>query len=259
MLASLGVRVLLCAGLGDESGEVLEHLIPDDGIELRSVPLGSRKGASVQDRRGGDRTVVAQAPGGPLDRHEHDALYELALTRRSGAWHRIAVRSARRPGRPGRALRQAPCGPAGQRRTVAVDLSGDRLGAALQGGPSLVKVSHEELVDDGRCPSPKPADLVEAMRGLRADGAGTVVVSRADEPALPLVDDDVVAIHTPPLQPAEPKRAGDSMTAGMVAVLARGGAPLDALQRGGMRCVEHRAPRTGHRRRRGRRRAVGTH
>ena len=36
----------------------------------------------------------------------------------------------------------------------------------------------------------------------------------------------------PPLEPAEPKGAGDSMTAGMVAGLARGDSPVDALRVG---------------------------
>ena len=30
----------------------------------------------MHDRRDGERTVIAEAPGGALDRHEHDELYE---------------------------------------------------------------------------------------------------------------------------------------------------------------------------------------
>lgn len=232
MLTSLGVRVVLCAGLGGESGDVLEHLIPGDGLELRFVRLGSRNGGYVHDRRDGDRTVVAQAPGGALDRHEHDALYELALT--AGLEHGTALLSGPHDDRvvPAELYGRLTTDLQANSCTVAVDLSGDRLNAALQGGPALVKVSHEELLDDGRADSAEPADLVAAMRALRQDGAGIVVVSRAAEPALALVDDDVVAVHMPPLQPAEPKGAGDSMTAGMVAALARGASPVDALRTG---------------------------
>jgi 1-phosphofructokinase len=232
MLTSLGVRVVLCAGLGGESGDVLEHLIPGDGLELRSVRLGSRNGAYVHDRRKGDRTVVAQAPGGALDRHEHDALYELALT--AGLEHGTALLSGPHDDRvvPAELYGRLTTDLQSNGVTVAVDLSGERLVAALRGGPALVKVSHEELLDDGRADSAEPPDLTAAMRGLRADGAGIVVVSRAADPALALVDDDVVAVHMPPLQAAEPKGAGDSMTAGMVAALARGAAPVDALRTG---------------------------
>ncbi|WP_300011724.1 PfkB family carbohydrate kinase [Pseudonocardia sp.] len=232
MLQSLGVPVVLCAGLGGETGDVLADLIPGEGIELRAVRLRSRNGGYVHDRRSGDRTVVAEARGGAQDRHEQDELYELALA--AGLEH-------------GRALLSGPNGdrvlpPAFYARlatdlrangvSVAVDLSGERFAAAMEGRPDLVKISHEELVDDGLSPSAEPTDLIAAMRRLRADGAGIIVVSRAADPALALIGDEVVAVRVPPLQTAEPKGAGDSMTAGMVAVLARGGAPLDALRTG---------------------------
>jgi 1-phosphofructokinase len=232
MLTSLGVRVVLCAGLGGEAGEVLEHLLPGEDLTLRSVRTDARNGGYVHDRRDGDRVVVAEAPGGPLDRHEHDELYELALT--EGLEHGVALLSGPHDDRivPTSLYRRLTTDLAANGCTVAVDLAGERLAAALAGGPALVKVSHEELVADGRAGSDDPTDLVAAMHGLRKDGAGMVVVSRAAEPALALVDDDVVAVRGPELEPTEPRGAGDSMTAGMVATLARGGSPREALRTG---------------------------
>ena len=72
------------------------------------------------------------------------------------------------------------------------------------------------------------------MRSLRDDGAGTVIVSRAGAaPALALLEDgaggerggEVVEVVMPSLEPADPRGAGDSMTAGVVAALA-GGRPI---------------------------------
>lgn len=232
MLASLGVRVHLCAGLGGESGDVLDHLIPGAGVELHAVRLRSRSGNYVHDRRDGQRVVIAQAPGGALARHEHDGLYEMALS--AGLEHGTALLSGPHDDHvvPPELYGRLTADLQSNGVTVAVDLSGERLAAALQGGPALVKVSHEELIEDGRVASAEPADLVAATRGLREDGAGTVVVSRAAQPTLALVDDDVVCVRVPPLQPADPKGAGDSMTAGMVATLARGGSAVDALRTG---------------------------
>ncbi|MCX6467418.1 MAG: PfkB family carbohydrate kinase [Pseudonocardiales bacterium] len=248
MLASLGLHVVLCAGLGGETGDVLAHLIPGEGVELRSVRLRSRNGGYVHDRRDGDRSVVAEAPGGAQDRHEQDALYELALA--AGLEHGTALLSGPHVDRvvPAGLYRRLTADLQANGVRVAVDLSGERLAAALEGGPALVKVSHEELVDDGLADSAEPADLVAAMRRLRADGAGTVVVSRAADPALALVEDDVLAVRMPPLQTAEPKGAGDSMTAGMVATLARGGSAVEALRTGaacGALNVVHRGLGTG--------------
>jgi 1-phosphofructokinase len=232
MLGSLGVRVVLCAGLGGEAGDVLEHLLPSEGVTLKAIRMGTRNGGYVHDRRDGERTVIAEAPGGPLDRHEHDELYELALT--EGLEHGTALLSGPHDDRivPAALYRRLTTDLEANGCTVAVDLAGKRLAAALAGKPSLVKVSHEELISEGRAKGDDPAELVAAMRALREDGAGMIVVSRAAAPALALVDDDVLAVRSPALEPTEPKGAGDSMTAGLVATLARGGSPVEALRTG---------------------------
>src|SRR3546814_12538081 len=77
---SLGVPTVLCAALGGETGSVLGHLLPTADITVRSVPVSARNGAYVHDRRSGDRDIIAESPGSPLDRHELDSLYELTLT-----------------------------------------------------------------------------------------------------------------------------------------------------------------------------------
>jgi 1-phosphofructokinase len=232
MITSLGVPVVLCVSLGGETGEVLGHLIPEEGVELHSVPVGARNGGYVHDRRADEREPVAEAPGAPLDRHEQDALYEVAL--REGITHGTALLAGPNSDQviPHALYRRLATDLAANGCRVAADLSGERLDAVLAGNPFVLKVSHEELLADGRTDSDEPAALVAAMRDLRADGAGTVIVSRAAEPALALVEDDVVEIHVPPLQPAETRGAGDSMTAGVVASLTKGVPVREALRIG---------------------------
>jgi 1-phosphofructokinase len=238
MISSLGVPVVLCATLGGEAGDVLGHLLPSEGVELRAVPVDSRNGGYVHDRRDGDRDPVAEAPGSPLDRHEQDALYELML--HEGITHGTAllggpnsddVIPAALYARLATDLSRNGC-------RVAADLSGKRLDAVLEGGPFVIKVSHEELLADGRAENDDPATLVAAMRQLRAEGAGTVIVSRAADPALALLPEgeksgnDVLEIRVPELTPAETRGAGDSMTAGVVASLVRGEPVQEALRTG---------------------------
>jgi 1-phosphofructokinase len=238
MISSLGVRVVLCATLGGEAGDVLRHLLPSEGVELRAVPVDSRNGGYVHDRRDGDRDPIAEAPGSPLDRHEQDALYEMML--HEGITHGTAllggpnsddVIPAALYARLATDLSRNGC-------RVAADLSGKRLDAVLEGGPFLIKVSHEELLADGRAENDDPATLVAAMRQLRAEGAGTVIVSRAADPALALLPEgeetgsDILEIRVPELTPAETRGAGDSMTAGVVASLVQGEPVQDALRTG---------------------------
>jgi 1-phosphofructokinase len=61
---------------------------------------------------------------------------------------------------------------------VAADLAGERLEAVLASKPDLIKVSHKELLENGRSKSEEAAGLTKAMGAMRDDGAGTLVVSR---------------------------------------------------------------------------------
>lgn len=234
MVSSLGVPVVLCSALGGETGDVLGHLLPADGVTVQTVAVSARNGSYVHDRRSGSREIIAEADGSPLDRHELDSLYELTLT--EGLTHGRVLLSGPQEDNviPANLYRRLSTDLSANGCKVAADLSGERLEAVLEGKPDLIKVSHEELLDDGRAKSEDAADLVKAMHSMRDDGAGTIVVSRSGSaPALALLDDgDVVEICMPTLEPADPAGAGDSMTAGMVSALALGRPLREALQIG---------------------------
>jgi 1-phosphofructokinase len=233
MIAALGAPVVLCISLGGETGDVLaRQLGAEQDVRVRSVPRASGTGWYVHDRRDGDRSAVADHPGAPLDRHELDELYTVALT--EGLRSPVAVLSG--PAAPDvvdpevyRRL-AADLGANGVR--VVADLSGAHLTAVLAGGAAFVKVSHEELIEDGRAADESVPALLAAGRRLRDDGAGAVLISRAGDPALALLDDRPVQIHPPRLQVTEHRGAGDSMTAGVAAVLARGGELDEAVRTG---------------------------
>ncbi len=238
MVSSLGVPVVLCAALGGETGDVLGHLLPIPDVTANTVPVSARNGSYVHDRRSGSREVIAESPGIPLDRHEIDSLYELTLT--EGLRHGWVLLSGPQEDDvlPADLYRRLATDLGANGCKVAADLSGERLEAVLAGKPYLIKVSHEELLDDGRAKSEDAKDLVAAMRAMRKDGAGTVVVSRsgaAPALALPAGGDDVLEVEMPKLEPADSAGAGDSMTAGMVAALA-GGRPVPAALQVGAAC-----------------------
>jgi 1-phosphofructokinase len=160
MIAALGVPVTVCAALGGETGDVLARQIAaEDGIELRSVPRAGGTGWYVHDRRDGNRDEVAQHPGDPLARHDRDELYTLALT--EGLRSPVAVLSG--PQGPevvdADVYRRLAADLTANDVRVVADLSGDHPAAVIEGGVAFVKVSHEELIDDGR------AEAVEELYG----------------------------------------------------------------------------------------------
>jgi 1-phosphofructokinase len=232
MISSLGASVTLCVTVGGEVGDVLRKLLDDEDVAVRAVRRDASTGWYIHDRRDSNRTEVAQDPGPPLVRHDIDELYGLALT--EGLRASVSVLSG--------PVEQSVVDPDIYRRlaadltanncTVVADLSGPLLEAVLEGGVSFVKVSHENLIDDGRAADDSVDTLVDAGHRLQADGAAAVLISRAEQPALAFFDDQVVEIHVPQLQVADHRGAGDSMTAGVVTVLARGGSIEDAVRTG---------------------------
>ena len=107
--------------------------------------------------------------------------------------------------------------------TVIADLSGDELAAALEGGVSVLKISHEEI--DGNDPVREAERLRESVRDA-------VVLTRANQPALLFTDGDARIIVVPELQEVDHRGAGDSMTAGIAASLARGSTLDEAMRLG---------------------------
>jgi len=232
MITSLGAEVTLCTAIGGEVGRVLEPLLDFKGVQLRTIPRESGSGWYVHDRRNGKRQELAEQPGAPFTRHELDELYNLALAEGLRAGNAIlsgpAHPSVIRPevyGRLAHDLRAHGC-------RVIADLSGDHLKAVLEAGLSVVKVSHEELLRDGMIKDDSEKSLTEALIKLHEDGAEAAVLSRADAGALALFNEQIYRVGIPKLTIADHRGAGDSMTAGLAAVLAQGGEMTQAVRTG---------------------------
>jgi 1-phosphofructokinase len=197
-------------------------------VTLRTVARESTSGWYVHDRRQGERTELAAADGAPLHRHELDELYGLALA--EGLKASVSVLSGTADPRtvPAEVYRRLAADLRANGGTVVADLSGEQLAAALTGGIDFLKVSHEEVPagNGGR------EETVRALHELHAGGAASVLISRAAEPALALLSGEAYEVVLPTLQTADPRGAGDSMTAGVAAVLAKGGELTDAVRTG---------------------------
>ena len=240
MIANLGVEVSLCGPFGGECGRVVRGLIDHDpSIRVRAIETVGFNGVYVHDRRQGERTTVAETPPDPLGRHELDDLYGAALL--GGLESEVAVLAGPGPWEtpvlPADIYRRLTTDLRANGKAVIADLSGDSLACALEGGLTVLKVSHEELIDDGRVDEAGEEELVEAMSALHREGAEHVLITRAEEPALALVDGRIVTIRPPVLQVVDHRGAGDSMTAGLAAGLAKGLDMVDALRLGAAAAV----------------------
>lgn len=232
MLVRFGLTVTMCSVLTGESGAVVGHLLEDEGIGVVAIRRHGRAPTYIHDRRGADRNVVAEELGDPLGRHELDELYSVMITQ--GLRSRLVVLSgpvgeetlpADTYRRLAADLRQAGC-------TVVVDLAGDRLIAAVEGGVDVLKVSDDELRAAGLLSDDSISAMVATMRNLRTRGAGTVIVTRASDPLLSLDDAGFLEVAPPEMQVTDTRGAGDSLTAGVVAGLARNESAREAVTLG---------------------------
>jgi 1-phosphofructokinase len=232
MLTNLGARPVLCTTLGGEVGRVLSALLAAESFDVRPVPSAMSSGWYVHDRSEGERREIAGHPGGPLDRHELDELSNVALT--EGLRTDISIFAG--PTHPGlvppSTYRRLAADLRSNGARVVADLAGDHLGAAVAGGLAFLKVAHDELVAAGRARDESVAELRLAARQLRQDGAAAVVVSRAELPAIAVLDDIDVLVEVPKMEQADPRGAGDSMTAAVAAMLAQGASVADAVRVG---------------------------
>ncbi len=230
MLQVLGVRPILCAPLGGETGRVLRALLADSGIELRSVSTSNANGAYVHDRRSGERHSIFETAAPALGRHELDELYAVTLGAAVEAGVCVLAGAHDHPVLPADTYRRMTSDLRGNGVYIVADLCGELLDAALEGGLDLLKISHEELIADKRSASDSVADLVTGMESLRSGGALSVVVSRAEEPFLAIDVDQIVEVTPPSFEVVDHRGAGDSMTAALAVARARGLSFVDGLR-----------------------------
>jgi 1-phosphofructokinase len=232
MAALLGAEVSLCCALGGEPGAVLQALIARENVELLSIGCAASNGVYIHARRADDREELARTHSRPLSRHETDELYGVALSAALDAGTAMLTGVDPPTILDSDVYRRL----AGDLRNngvkVIADLSGLPLRAALAGGVDVLKISEEEILAEEDARGSGEADLGATLERLHEHGAHTVLISRAEQPAIVLdgAEERYLELTGPRVESLEPRGTGDSMFAALGATLAEG-QPLDIALR----------------------------
>ena len=232
LLVELGVAASLVGPFGGEIGLVLRTLVADDGIDLTAVDVAGANGAYVHDRRSGERVVVADSAPAALSRHEVDELYGTVLVGGLEADVCVLTGPGLHPVLPPEVYGRLAGDLRANGRVVIADLSAEHQDHAVRAGVSVLKVSAEELRRDGRIHSESLASVVGCIGQLAAAGADAVVVTRAEHGSVVLADGVLSVVEAPTVEAVERRGAGDSLTAGMTAGLARRLPLIESLRLG---------------------------
>jgi 1-phosphofructokinase len=222
MAAELGARPVLCGFIGGEVGAVLRPLLEQMPIELRLVETAAASGAYIHDRRSGERRPLSQSAALPASRHEVDELFSVTVAAALDC-DLLAV-----------------CGPYPDNTVpldvygglvadakangvpVVVDLSSPRLDRALAGKPDLVKINDWQIAGFVSAAVDSEERMRAAMERVQREGAESVIVTRAGDPALALRDGSFVELAPPKFERGSREGCGDSMMGALAATIAAG-------------------------------------
>lgn len=230
MAAELGADPVLCGFIGGEVGSVLRPLLEQMPIDLRLVETAGASGTYIHDRRSGEREPIAQSAAFPASRHEVDELFAVTIAAALDC-DLLAV-----------------CGPYPDNTVplemygslvadvkangvpVIVDLSSPRLDKSLEGGPDLVKINDWQIAGFISGPVDTEERMRAAMERVAEQGAESVIVTRAGDPALALRDGSFVELSPPKFERGSREGCGDSMMGALSATIAAGSEWDDVLR-----------------------------
>lgn len=235
-LERLGIPSIAFFTSGGRTGELLEKLLEKENIKILSHKVSgeTRENFTVVDTSNNEQYRFGM-PGEDVSEKECNALHDAILS--ISPFPEIIVISGSlpegmHPSHLSRLIRQLK-----EKHTkIIIDTSGDALTEALKEGVYMVKPNLGEL---SRLSGKEELDnesADEAARQLINEGKAEIVaVSMGPQGAYLVTKDESIHVPAPSVKKLSTVGAGDSMVAGMVSIIAKGG-NLTEMARMGVAC-----------------------
>jgi 6-phosphofructokinase 2 len=236
VMKRLGADVTAMYAMGGTIGQLLRHLLEQEGIPGIPVPIAeeTREDFTLLEQASGQQFRFV-LPGPRLSEREWQAFLDAFASQASHAPRpRFVIASGSLPpgvpsdfyGRIAGMTKQAGA-------KFIVDASGPSLKAALDAGVHIVKPSLRELKELLAAPLDSERARIAACRSLIAhERAEMVALTLGDQGALLVARDRVLRAEAVPIKPVSVVGAGDSFLGAMIWSLACGHAIEDAFRYG---------------------------
>jgi 1-phosphofructokinase len=222
MAAELGAVPILCGFIGGETGAVLRPLLEESPADLRLVETAAASGCYLHDRRKGERELLAMAASLPPSRHEVDELFSSTVAAAIDTGFLALCGAYPEEALPLEIYGNLVADVKANGTRVVVDLSPPCLESALEGRPDLVKINDWQLANFISGPIDSDERIHDGASRLLEAGAGAVIITRAEQPALVLRDDRAWELVPPRFERGAREGCGDSMMGALAYSMAAG-------------------------------------
>jgi 6-phosphofructokinase 2 len=231
VLHALGQETLALIATGGVTGQLVEELLDEEGVNWRAVTLRGRTRISINVHDAASGLEYRFVPEGPVVAPDEIAALHAILREIDAEWL-IASGSLPR-GVPADIYADLARHTAERGGNFVLDASGPALRAALGQGIALLKLSlgEFEYLLGTKARSPEQQDA-EAMDLIQAGAARMIAVSLGEDGAFLATRDGIIRRRGPAVTVRSAVGAGDAFLAGMVLGLVEAGDTGAALDFG---------------------------
>lgn len=232
-LERLGIPSTAFFPSGGRTGELLEQLLKKENVEVLSFQIDAetRENFTVVDTSNNEQYRFGM-PGEALSSPECKSIHDTLLN--ISPFPEIIIISGSLPeGMNSSFLSKLVKELKAKQAKIILDTSGDALTEVLNDGVYLVKPNLGELSKLSGKEELDNESADEAAKQLIKEGkAEIVVVSMGPQGAYLVTKDETIHVPAPSVKKLSTVGAGDSMVAGMVSVIARGGTNIEMARMG---------------------------
>ncbi len=229
-LHNMGVSSLALGLIGGFTGVEVEHLLKQEGLELRMVSIANETRTNIYILNQQDSTELSITTLGPaITPPEHEELIgAIGEICRSPGY--LVLSGSVPPRVEPQVYEELIASAKAEGMVTVLDSAGKPLAAGLRAGPDIIKPNRGELESLVGKELATVSETAAAGRVLVEGGVGMVVISLGHDGAVLVTEEAALHATGPVVTGHQTTGAGDSMVAGLLVAHSQGLSPVEMLR-----------------------------